>query len=61
MNNPTSKQIYQVIENFKKVLPLATREDHLNMGCANICHVDTIIMVYVVLEEYKPFRKIFKK
>ena len=32
MHTPTSKQILTVINNFKKVLPLATREWHLNMS-----------------------------
>src|SRR5260221_665185 len=38
MKHPTSESIYRVIENFKKVLPLATREDHLDMMEGVVCN-----------------------
>jgi hypothetical protein len=40
MHNPTKKQWQKVIDNFKKVLPLAIREDHLNMSEARVNEKD---------------------
>lgn len=34
--HPLASQVLTVINNFKKVLPMAKREDHLNMGCTSV-------------------------
>lgn len=38
--NPRSQDVLKVIRNFEKVLPMATRKDHLNMGVCPVIYKD---------------------